>query len=136
MKTKLFLTTLLFALVFVSCKKDKQADNLTKLPGTWKGTTVVGSDTKAWEVSLSADGKITSTQWRQFSGNLDGSWTLNGNTITLKFNFLCGCFVTYVAEASGSVDFNAGKISGTYTDTQTYLNNSATSSGTFTLQKQ
>lgn len=133
---------LFIALLVASCKKDKQAVNAAKIPGIWKGTSAMNgsSSPNPFEISLLSGGTLTGTAWQELSGGkLEGTWSLTGTTLSLKFTFTSNVPSNLSkVEASGNIDLNLNKCSGNFTDIWSVPPDLTTYNynGTFSLQKQ
>lgn len=105
MKQIFIVCALVLAIVFVSCKKDKEFE---KYEGSWSGS-YIGEDTGDWSVNINSEGIVKGTaksdSLPEFPFDLEGTISKEG-----KFNASASVF-------TGTIDFTGEIIDNTASGT-------------------
>ena len=129
---KIMTIMLLAGITFVSCNKDNDdVEKPTTAEGLYSGKYGFGNDVpdNDYKLNFKAGGVLQEIGISSGSVTGQGTWQMNGNTITGKYTMLFSPFNVY--SVSGTFDAATKKITGTWG-----YDNSATDGGKMEMTRQ
>ncbi|HEV8285433.1 MAG TPA: hypothetical protein VGQ09_14045 [Chitinophagaceae bacterium] len=112
---KFALVALLFSTAFVACKKDHdQKSSSASVEGVYAGKYGFGTDTptESFKFAVKPNGVFQELSVNNGNPTGQGTYTLNGNTITATYNMLWSPYNQY--SVKGTFDPSTGKMVGTW----------------------